>query len=90
MRNLISLTFFSLITVSIVGCSSTQHVEQKAEMGNLLLAEPAPVNPRSQMAIARYNQVLANASIPDEDRAELLYQRGMLYDSVGPSGACPV
>lgn len=61
-------------------------MEQKAEMGNLLLAEPAPVNPRSQMAIARYNQVLANASIPDEDRAELLYQRGMLYDSVGLAG----
>ncbi|MBU2976994.1 lipoprotein NlpI [Alteromonas sp. C1M14] len=86
MRNFISLTFFSLISVSIVGCASTPQVEQKAEMGNLLLAEPAPVNPRSQMAIARYNQVLTNGSIPDEDRAELLYQRGMLYDSVGLAG----
>jgi len=68
------------------GCASQQAPQQKTEMGNLLLAEPAPVNPRSQMAIARYNQILANASIPEEDRAELLYQRGMLYDSVGLGG----
>ncbi len=86
MRKVISLIFFSSLTVMLSGCASQQASEQKAEMGNLLLAEPAPVNPRSQMAIARYNQILANATIPDEDRAELLYQRGMLYDSVGLGG----
>lgn len=86
MRNIISLTFFSLLTIAVSGCTNTNQTAPKAEMGNLLLAEPAPVNPRSQMAIARYNQVLANTAIPDEDRAELLYQRGMLYDSVGLAG----
>lgn len=55
-------------------------------MGNLLLAEPAPINARSQMAIARYNQILAQAPLKDQERAELLYQRGVLYDSVGLSG----
>ncbi|OFC71764.1 lipoprotein NlpI [Alteromonas confluentis] len=86
MRKVISLIFFSSLTVMFSGCASQQAPQQKTEMGNLLLAEPAPVNPRSQMAIARYNQILANASIPEEDRAELLYQRGMLYDSVGLGG----
>ena len=86
MRILLSLTFFSFFAISMSGCTNTQQTASKAEMGNLLLAEPAPVNPRSQMAIARYNQVLANTAIPDEDRAELLYQRGMLYDSVGLAG----
>ena len=86
MRKVISLIFFSYLAVSVSGCASSQQAQPKGEMGNLLLAEPAPVNPRSQMAIARYNQVLANATIPDGDRAELLYQRGMLYDSVGLAG----
>lgn len=55
-------------------------------MGNLLLAEPAPVNPRSEMAIARYNQILGSSALSDEDKAELHLQRGMLYDSVGLGG----
>lgn len=41
---------------------------------------------RSQMAIARYNQILVQASLKDEERAQLFHQRGMLYDSVGLSG----
>ena len=44
-------------------------------MGNLLLAEPAPVNPRSEMAIARYNQILGSSALSDEDKAELHLQR---------------
>ena len=41
---------------------------------------------RSQMAIARYNQILVQASLKDDEKAQLLHQRGMLYDSVGLSG----
>lgn len=55
-------------------------------MSNLLLAEPAPMSARSQMAIARYNQILVQATLKDEERAQLLQQRGMLYDSVGLAG----
>ncbi len=55
-------------------------------MGNLLLAEPAPVNPRSQLAIARYNQILGSVELSDTDKADLYFQRGMLYDSVGLAG----
>ncbi|GAC28248.1 lipoprotein NlpI [Brumicola pallidula] len=66
------------------GCS-TQSNNAYGPMGNLLLAEPEPVNTRSQMAIARYNHILTQAPLKDEERAELLFQRGMLYDSVGLS-----
>lgn len=55
-------------------------------MSNLLLAEPAPMSVRSQLAIARYNQILSQVSLKDEERAQLLHQRGMLYDSVGLAG----
>ena len=41
---------------------------------------------RSQLAIARYNQILTQVALKDEERAQLLHQRGILYDSVGLSG----
>ena len=86
MQARLSLFFFLLITGVLGGCAQTPTSENKAQMGNLLLAEPAPVSPRSQMAIARYNQILSSAGLPDEDKAELHFQRGMLYDSVGLGG----
>jgi lipoprotein NlpI len=67
------------------GCTSSRN-NSSGPMGNLLLAEPEPINTRSQMAIARYNHILTQAPLKDEERAELLFQRGMLYDSVGLSG----
>lgn len=56
------------------------------QMGNLVLAEPAPVNLRSQMALARLTDILEQVKVPDNQKAEFLYQRGVLYDSVGLSG----
>ena len=55
-------------------------------MGNLLVPEPAPLSIRSQVAIARFGQILSNAELTDEDKAQLHFQRGMLYDSVGLGG----
>ncbi|MBT0586509.1 lipoprotein NlpI [Alteromonas oceanisediminis] len=74
-----------LIVLFLTGCS-TLPTSQAPQMGNLLLAEPAPMNPRAQLAIARYNYILDQAEIDDTERAELLYQRGTLYDSVGLVG----
>ena len=84
---------FKIIAISLVlssilfagGCASSRD-SANGPMGNLLLAEPEPINARSQMAIARYNHILTQAPLKDEERAELLFQRGMLYDSVGLSG----
>jgi lipoprotein NlpI len=86
MRRNVSLIFFLLLVGILGGCAQTPDVSQKPEMGNLLLAEPAPVNPRSEMAIARYNQILTSTALSQDDKAELHFQRGMLYDSVGLSG----
>lgn len=82
----VSLIFFSLLAAILTGCAQTQPMSERPQMGNLLLAEPAPINPRSEMAIARYNQVLTSTALTDIDKAELHFQRGMLYDSVGLSG----
>jgi lipoprotein NlpI len=84
---------FKIVGISLVlstilfagGCVSSRD-SANGPMGNLLLAEPEPINARSQMAIARYNHILTQAPLKDDERAELLFQRGMLYDSVGLAG----
>ena len=86
MHKLISLIFFVFTAITVAGCAQTPEPQLRGQMGNLLLAEPVPVSPRSQMAIIRYNQILASSELSDEERAELTYQRGMLYDSVGLGG----
>jgi lipoprotein NlpI len=77
--------FASIGLVLLLSGCTIQSNNPYGPMGNLLLAEPEPVNTRSQMAIARYNHILTQAPLKDEERAELLFQRGMLYDSVGLS-----
>lgn len=76
-----------LISTFLTGCAThTASSTSGGQMGNLLLAEPAPMNPRSQLAIARYSHILGQADLEDAQRAQLLHQRGTLYDSVGLSG----
>lgn len=76
-----------LFSAFLFGCAyNNGAIQGNQQMGNLLLAEPAPMNQRSQLAIARYSHILANTELEDEQRAQLLHQRGTLYDSVGLSG----
>ena len=83
-KHLVALVLSSTLLSACVSNVSTQ--QSGKQMSNLLLAEPAPMSVRSQMAIARYNQILTQVSLKDEERAQLLHQRGMLYDSVGLAG----
>jgi lipoprotein NlpI len=81
------LIIFAFFISFLMGCANNStSVQSNGQMGNLLLAEPAPMNPRSQLAIARYSHILTTADLEDEQRAQLLHQRGTLYDSVGLSG----
>jgi len=81
------LSIIILLSAFLLGCANNSGSTQgNQQMGNLLLAEPAPMNQRSQLAIARYSHILVNTDLEDEQRAQLLHQRGTLYDSVGLSG----
>lgn len=84
MQKLVSLVFLSALVLG--GCAQKITSEEQTQMTNLLVPDPAPMNMRAQVAIARFNQILANAKLTDNDKAQLHYQRGMLYDSVGLSG----
>lgn len=82
-----NLSVIFLLSAFLLGCANNSGSTQSyGQMGNLLLAEPAPMNQRSQLAIARYSHILVNTELADEQRAQLLHQRGTLYDSVGLSG----
>lgn len=80
------LSIIILTSALLLGCANNSSMPDSRQMGNLLLAEPAPMNQRSQLAIARYSHILSTTDLEDEQRAQLLHQRGTLYDSVGLSG----
>lgn len=64
------------------GCSTTSQREYSA-IEQLVIAEPLAINYKSEIALARLTEVLQRAEITDEQRAQLYYDRGVIYDSVG-------
>ncbi len=54
-------------------------------MEQLIIAEPLPTNYKSELAIARLTDIIQRAELTNEQRAELYYDRGVRYDSVGLS-----
>ena len=86
MHKTISLILFALVAIIMTGCAQTHQSDTAPQMDNLLLAEPKPISGRAQLAIVRYNQILSEEHLTQDERAELHFQRGMLYDSVGLPG----
>ena len=82
------ITLISLICVVLLaqGCAtSTGANNRSSDVGleQLIIAEPAVVNFKSEIAIARYSDFLTRAKLTDEQNAKVLFDRGVLYDSVG-------
>ena len=89
-HSIIKTTLLILLLSSMLltlGCASNQNVQgsdaSSAIMNNLVIAEPLAINFKSEIAIARLSEVINRAKITDEQRAQLFYDRGVLYDSVG-------
>ncbi|MFC4699093.1 lipoprotein NlpI [Glaciecola siphonariae] len=74
---------FSILLVIMLFASGCTSVRQGPSVNSLLLAEPEPVSQRAQLVIARYTHILYQAPLSDEERAELVFQRGIAYDSIG-------
>lgn len=89
MHSLIKTTLIILLLSSTLltqGCASKQGPDGNvpfAIMNNLVIAEPLAINFKSEIAIARLSEVINRAQISDKQRAQLFYDRGVLYDSVG-------
>ncbi|WJG11280.1 lipoprotein NlpI [Aliiglaciecola sp. LCG003] len=82
-RNLLILSF---LTAPLFGCSIHAGNAMNSKVESILIPEPQPANFRSQLAIARYNQILEQSSLSNDERAELMFSRGTHYDNVGLAG----
>lgn len=77
--------FYRIVILGLIlsnqACSSLS--QQNNVSGQLVIAEPVEINYKSEIALARMSEVIQRADITDEQRAQLFYDRGVIYDSVG-------
>jgi len=80
------LSIFIFIALLAQGCVSLENSNgntSSSAMSQLVIAEPLAINFKSEVAIARLSEVINRVKITDEQKAQLHYDRGVLYDSVG-------
>ena len=63
--------------LTLAGCSNSNWRK------NEVLAVPLQPTLQQEVILARMEQILASRAITDDERAQLLYERGVLYDSLG-------
>ncbi|GHE78843.1 lipoprotein NlpI [Thalassotalea profundi] len=77
--------FYQIVILGLIllnsACSSLSQYSNVT--GQLIIAEPVEINYKSEIALARMSEVIQRADITDEQRAQLFYDRGVIYDSVG-------
>ncbi|WP_268832248.1 lipoprotein NlpI [Pseudoalteromonas sp. SMS1] len=71
-----------LLGLSLMGCQSTQQQVTQSVLP-IPFTEPLQADPRTQIEIARYSELLNSQEITRAQRAELYHIRGKLYDSLG-------
>ncbi|CCQ12524.1 Lipoprotein nlpI precursor [Pseudoalteromonas luteoviolacea B = ATCC 29581] len=70
-----------LLTI-MTGCQSTISPQAQPVL-NVPFGVPLPADYRNEIAIARFSEILSRAELPADQQAQLLYDRGVLYDSLG-------
>lgn len=68
----------ALLALLLGGCAS-----QPSTSALWLVPEPLAVSYRTELAIARLSEILHRAELSEEQSAQLYYDRGVMYDSVG-------
>ncbi|MBP2168456.1 lipoprotein NlpI [Erwinia toletana] len=68
---------FVATAISLAGCSNSDWRR------NDVLAVPLQPTLQQEVILARMEQILASRALTDDERAQLLYERGVLYDSLG-------
>ncbi len=68
---------FVATALTLAGCNNSAW--RKSEV----LAVPLQPTLQQEVILARMEQILASRALTDDERAQLLYERGVLYDSLG-------
>jgi len=74
---------FTLLTQGCAFLNKSISDANTIELSQLVIAEPLAINFKTEIAIARLSEVINRVKIKDEQKAQLYYDRGVLYDSVG-------
>lgn len=77
-----SLVALALATaLGLSGCATTANTAVNSS--GWLTPEPLAVPYRTELAIARLTELLSRAELTEQQSAQLFYDRGVMYDSVG-------
>jgi lipoprotein NlpI len=76
------LALASCAILSLSACQSTSQPTQ-IPIVNVPFTEPLPSDFRSEIAIARFSELLNRTDLSPEQQAKLYYDRGVLFDSLG-------
>lgn len=66
------------VFIFISGCSTSPEWRK-----NAIFATPLQPSLQQEVILARIEQILASRSLTEDEYAQLLYERGVLYDSLG-------
>lgn len=83
---LVQTSLFPLLLLAaagLSGCVTTSTAQPGMLVEQPLTPEPQPIPYRTEIAIARINELVYSPEVTDEQRARLFYDRGVMYDSVG-------
>lgn len=89
--------FGFICCIVLSGCASVNkttesetHLDARTassnSMANLIIPEPARASVRAQQALAKFNMIMMSTELEDAERAQFLFRRGLLFDSVGLDG----
>lgn len=76
----------ALFLLTLAGCSSHSNpsmIPAPPANTEVVLATPLQVSYQSELALARLGQLLSSNELNSEQRAELFYERGVVFDRVG-------
>jgi len=76
------LALASFTILSLSACQSTSKAESMPIV-NVPFTAPLASDFRSEIAIARYSELLNRVDLSPEQQAKLYYDRGVLFDSLG-------
>ncbi len=73
----------ALCAAAILGGCQSMGAVSGEHVVKVPFSVPLPFDYRSEIAVARYSELLARTDLPEEQQAQLYYDRGVLFDSLG-------
>ncbi|WP_440589853.1 lipoprotein NlpI [Pseudoalteromonas pernae] len=81
LRKLLALCVSSVAAIMLTGCQTTP--ESPQYVVTVPFAAPLPSDYRSEVAVARYTELIEQAELANDQQAVLYYDRGKLFESLG-------